>query len=77
MKKTIVTVILAGLTGAVFGAGGAGKVLFEKIDKIQLESDKHLSLFLMMNQWVKLSRVEKSCQHILKRMDIKKLLFME
>ncbi len=59
MKKVIVTTILAVLAGITLGAGRTGKVLFEKMDKIQLESDKHLALFLMMNQWVRVKQCGK------------------
>lgn len=55
MKKPVIS-ILSALTGAAFGAGAVGKVSVDKTKKIQAMSDKHLSLFLMMNQWVKVKQ---------------------
>lgn len=59
MKKSIIS-ILSALTGAAFGAGTVGKVTGEKISKIKGMSDKHLALFLMMNQWVKVKQESKN-----------------
>ena len=36
------------------------KVALDKTKKVQLMSDKHLALFLMMNQWVKVKQEGKS-----------------
>lgn len=59
MKKTILSILLT-ITGAVFGAGVAEKVLSDRQKIVQQMSDKHLSLFLMMNQWVKLKQEGKN-----------------
>lgn len=59
MKKGIVSVLLA-VTGAVVGAGAAGKMASDEIEKKKAMSDKHLALFLMMNQWVKVKQAGKS-----------------
>lgn len=59
MKKTIIS-ILSALTGVVLGAGAAGKISSDKTKKVQSMSDKHLALFLMMNQWVKIKQEGKS-----------------
>lgn len=55
MKKPVIS-ILSALTGAALGAGAVGKFSSDKAKKIQSMSDKHLSLFLMMNQWVKVKQ---------------------
>lgn len=55
MNKGVVGV-LSLLTGAAAGAIGAGKVTGAKINEKQQISDKHFSLFLMMNQWVKVKQ---------------------
>lgn len=59
MKKTVIS-ILSTLAGAALGAGAVGKVSLDKTKKVQLMSDKHLALFLMMNQWVKVKQEGKS-----------------
>lgn len=59
MKK-ILSIIISGLSGAVFGAGAVGTVFSQNKKKIQDMSDKHLSLFLLMNQWVKVKQEGKS-----------------
>ena len=52
MKKSIVS-ILSLLTGAAIGGGVVGKKVFQKAQSNKEYSEKHLALFLMMNQWVK------------------------
>lgn len=59
MKKGIIS-ILSALIGAGVGAGTVGKISFEKENKIQAMSDKHLALFLMMNQWIKVKQEGKN-----------------
>ena len=51
MKKGIITVLSA-LAGAAIGAGATGKMAAGQTEKAKSMSDKHLALFLMMNQWV-------------------------
>jgi len=51
MKKGVLG-ILSVCAGAAAGAMAVGGVLKGRIKEIQDKSDKHLSLFLMMNQWV-------------------------
>lgn len=55
MKKGVISVLSA-LTGAALGAGAVGKVTSEPLRKAKDMSDKHLALFLMMNQWVKIKQ---------------------
>lgn len=65
MKKGIVSAIST-LLGAVIGATMVGKVAAEKKDEIQKMSEKHLALFLMMNQWVKIKQEGKNLAEYLK-----------
>lgn len=55
MKKPVIS-ILSALAGATLGAGAAGKASMDRKKKVQSMSDKHLALFLMMNQWVKVKQ---------------------
>lgn len=59
MKKGIISVLSA-VAGAVVGAGTVGKVIAESAEKSKNMSDKHLALFLMMNQWVKVKQEGKN-----------------
>lgn len=59
MKKGFISVI-SGLAGAVVGAGVVGKIEGKVCDKAQKMSGKHFSLFLMMNQWVKVKQEGKN-----------------
>ena len=63
MKKGSVSAISA-LVGAIFGAV-AGTVVTLKasdntVEKTKNLSDKHLALFMMMNQWVKVKQEGKN-----------------
>lgn len=58
MKKGIISVLSA-ITGAVVGAGTVGKMAGRSLEKAEKMSDKHLALFLMMNQWVKVKQAGK------------------
>ena len=55
MKKGVVSIVSA-LAGAMLGMGVLGNWGSKKIQKVQATSDKHLALFLMMNQWVKIKQ---------------------
>lgn len=59
MNKGIISV-LSSLMGAAVGAGVVGKITGESIEKAQNQSSKHLTLFLMMNQWVKVKQEGKN-----------------
>lgn len=72
MKKGIISVISA-LAGTVIGASVMGKATFKKLDKIQLLSDKHLVLFLMMNQWVKVKQEGKDLREYFEKNDFKNI----
>lgn len=55
MKKGVVSA-LSLLAGAAGGVIGAEKIIGNKTNEIQKLSDKHLDLFLLMNQWVKVKQ---------------------
>lgn len=55
MKKIIISALSA-ILGAIVGAGSVGRIKEEEKIKVQKMSDKHLVLFLMMNQWVKVKQ---------------------
>lgn len=66
MKKAVISVVSV-LIGAVAGAGVVGKTAIEEKDKMKSMSDKHLALFLMMNQWVKVKQEGKSLAEYFKK----------
>lgn len=72
MKKGIISVLSA-LTGTAIGAGAMGKISTDKIQKIQAMSDKHLALFLMMNQWVRVKQEGKRISDYLEDNGYKKI----
>lgn len=59
MKKGIIS-ILSGITGAAIGAGAVGKAVAGEKERAKSLADKHLALFLMMNQWVKVRQEGKN-----------------
>lgn len=58
MKKGVVCIVSA-LAGGFAAAGMVGKVCGNQISEIRKTSDKHLALFFLMNQWVKLKQEKK------------------
>ena len=66
MKKGIISVLSA-VTGAAIGAGTTKKVLTDKAKLIQKFSDKHLALYLMMNQWVQVKQEGKNLADYMER----------
>lgn len=59
MKKGTVS-ILSIATGAILASGATGRIMSDKIQKIQEMSNRHLALFLLMNQWVKVKQKGKT-----------------
>ena len=59
MKKNILAVFTT-LAGVVAGAAVVKRASGETQNKIQMMSDKHLALFLMMNRWVQVKQEGKS-----------------
>ena len=58
MKKGMWTV-LGGIVGAIVSGSIVGKVSSDSTSKWKEMSDKHLALFLLMNQWVKVKQENK------------------
>lgn len=72
MKKSIISVLSA-VVGAAVGAGVVGKNKSDEIEKIRSMSDKHLALYLMMNQWVKVKQEGKNLASYLEKNEFKKI----
>ena len=72
MKKPTIS-ILSALAGAALGAGAARKMSMDKMKKEQSVSNKHLTLFIMMNQWVKVKQEGKSLVAYFERNGYKKI----
>lgn len=72
MKKGMISV-LSVLAGAAVGAGTIGKMAGKATDKAQAMSDKHLALFLMMNQWVKVKQEGKNLSSYFEEKGYKKI----
>lgn len=53
MKKTILSTLGGTIAGGIGGAILAGKPIQAKLEKSRNLSDKHLALFLLMNEWMK------------------------
>lgn len=72
MKKGVIAVI-SSLAGAAAGAGLVSKKISEEIQVQKGYADKHLALYLMMNQWVKTKQQNKSISEYLKKNGIKEV----
>lgn len=59
MKKCVIS-ISSFLAGVAAGALGARKIIGERSEQNQKISDKYMSLFIMMNQWVKVKQEGKN-----------------
>ena len=65
--------VLSAVVGAAIGAGTVGKTVAGGMDKTKSMSDKHLALFLMMNQWVKVKQGGKNLAEYFKGNSYKKI----
>lgn len=72
MKKGIVPALSA-VTGAVVSAVAIGKTMAEKVEKASKMSDKHLALFQMMNQWVRVKQEGKNLSEYFEKNNYKKI----
>ena len=72
MKKEIKSVILF-LAGIMIGIIGTVKKLNRKIISNQKMSNKHLTLFLLMNQWVKVKHEGKNLSSYFEKNGYKKI----
>lgn len=76
MKRGTISVIsaIAGtIVGVAIGASKASKIISEDYDKMKDLADKHLDLFLLMNQWVKIKQEGKSISEYLQQSGYKKV----
>ena len=63
MKKgtfSVISTLVGVFAGTAVGTIGTSRKMSEKINKTSGMSDKHLALFLMMNQWVKVKQEGKN-----------------
>ncbi len=72
MRKSIISVLSA-VTGAAIGAGALSKVSGEAVRKEKNMSEKHLALFLLMNQWVKVKQDGKNLSSYFEKNGYKKI----
>lgn len=66
MKKGMISVLSA-LTGTIAGAVTVKRAEDKKLKKVKGYADKHLALYLMMNQWVKVKQENKSIAEYLEK----------
>ena len=72
MKNGVLSFVSV-LTGAVLGAGVMGKIKGKSVKKAEKRSGKHLALFLMMNQWVKIKQENKDLSSYFEKKGFKKI----
>lgn len=72
MKKMVLSVFSM-LTGAVLGAGAVGKASKDRLQIVRAYRDKHLALFLMMNEWVKVKQAGKNLASYFEKNGFKKI----
>ena len=71
--KTKILIIISTLIGILLGMSGMKKIMSRKLHEIKNMSEKHLSLFLMMNQWVKIRQEGKNLVQNLEQKGYKKI----
>lgn len=74
IKKGMISVLSA-LAGLMAGVVMTGRRMGGQIEEKQKKADKHMSLYLMMNQWVKVKQEERIFHPILRERDIRILRF--
>lgn len=72
MRKEI-KFILSSIIGVVIGYGISGRKKDKEICKVQQYSKKHLELFLLMNQWVKIKQEGKNLSSYFEKNNYKKI----
>jgi len=72
MNKVVLSVLSAA-AGTVVGAKMVGKKVADENSKIQKMSDKHLALFLMMNQWVRVKQEGKQIASYFEKNDYRRI----
>ena len=58
--KSLVSVLAGAAVGGIIAAGAVGKISGDETARARQMSDKHLALFKMMNQWVKVKQEGKN-----------------
>lgn len=71
--KQLIMAGLSALAGAVAGGTGAGIVVGKQSSRNQKLANKHLALYLMMNQWVKVKQENKSIAEYLESKGYKEI----
>lgn len=71
--KTGIIAVLSMLMGAAAGASAVGKAKGDELRKAKELSSKHLDLFLLMNQWVKVKQEGKNLSLYFERNGYKKI----
>ncbi|WWR16295.1 hypothetical protein V1224_02235 [Lachnospiraceae bacterium JLR.KK008] len=59
MKKGLISVV-SGIAGAATGIGLAGRMMGKQVKRKSEFAEKHLALYLLMNQWVQVKQDGKS-----------------
>ncbi len=72
MNKGTISV-LSMLTGAAIGTGICKKIKRDRLSKEKKMADKHLALFLMMNQWVRVKQEGKKLSSYFEKRGFKKI----
>ena len=65
MKKVYIS-ILCVVAGVISGAYIVGKNILKKLSEVRLISDKHLTLFILTVQWIKVKQQGKNVSDFLK-----------
>lgn len=71
--KAIVSSIISTMIGAAIGGGVVGKNFSQKAQRNKEYADKHMALFLMMNQWVKVKQEDKNLSSYFEKYGYKKI----
>ena len=72
MKKGLISFI-SGISGVIAGAGIISKFMGKSLARSNNMSDKHLALFLMMNQWVAVKQEGKNLALYFEKNEYKKI----
>lgn len=65
--------LMAAAMGAMAGTGITGSIMEKSIKRNSDMSDKHLALFLMMNEWVKVKQAGKNLAEYFEKNEYKKI----
>lgn len=71
--KKILLIITSALSGILLWTATVGKIRNREIENLTNISEKHLVLFLMMNQWVKIKQEGKRIESYFQRNGYKKI----